>query len=43
MLRSPSAMSAFVLSPESNKTQKQLWRELYEKLDRIHPGIMANI
>jgi hypothetical protein len=42
-MRSPSAMSAFVLGPESVKTQKQLWRELSEKLDKIHPGLMANI
>ncbi|KAK4156125.1 hypothetical protein C8A00DRAFT_41389 [Chaetomidium leptoderma] len=35
--------SAFVLSPEGEKTQKQLWRELTEKLEKIHPGIMQNI
>ena len=35
--------SGFVLSPESDGTQKQLWRELAEKLEKAHPGIMQNI
>jgi hypothetical protein len=32
-----------VASEEGMQTQKKLWKELAEKLERIHPGIMQNI
>jgi retinol dehydrogenase 12 len=35
--------SAFVLSAEGEVTQKKLWQELAEKLERMHPGITQNI
>lgn len=35
--------SDFVKSEEGSKIQKQLWKELSEKLEKIQPGIMANI
>jgi hypothetical protein len=35
--------SGFVLSPKARETQKQLWRELANKLEKAHPGIMQNI
>lgn len=35
--------SEFVKSEEGAKVQKQLWRELSEKLEKIHPGVMQNI
>ncbi|KAK3312135.1 hypothetical protein B0H66DRAFT_595770 [Apodospora peruviana] len=35
--------SEFVLSEEGDKTQKQLWRELMAKLEKIHPGISGNL
>lgn len=35
--------SDFVLSEEGMQTQKRLWSELSEKLDKIQPGIMQNI
>ncbi|GAB1318415.1 hypothetical protein MFIFM68171_08625 [Madurella fahalii] len=35
--------SAFVVSPDGQKTQQQLWRELTAKLEKIHPGITQNI
>ncbi|KAK0621948.1 hypothetical protein B0T17DRAFT_494175 [Bombardia bombarda] len=33
----------FVSSPEGEQKQKQLWRELTEKLESIHPGCLQNI
>ncbi|TEA12145.1 Short chain dehydrogenase atnD [Colletotrichum sidae] len=33
--------SAFVLSSDGNRVQKQLWDELLEKLEGVHPGISA--
>lgn len=43
MLSSLQSPSGFVLSPEGEKTQKQLWQELTARLDKIHPGIIQNI
>ena len=36
-------MSNFVMSPEGAETQKRLWREVSEKLEKIQPGIVGNI
>ncbi|KAH6857122.1 hypothetical protein B0I37DRAFT_403532 [Chaetomium sp. MPI-CAGE-AT-0009] len=33
----------FVLDPKAGATQKQLWRELTAKLEKIQPGIMQNL
>jgi hypothetical protein len=38
-----ASSSAFVLSAEGEITQKKLWQELTEKLEKIHPGITQNI
>ncbi|KAL8672595.1 MAG: hypothetical protein Q9168_002938 [Polycauliona sp. 1 TL-2023] len=38
-----SFMSPFVNSPEGEETQRRLWEELVEKLERIHPGVMDNM
>ena len=35
--------SDWVLSDEGKQIQEQLWRELTEKLEAIHPGIMKNL
>lgn len=35
--------SAWVRSDDGDKTQKQVWRELTAKLEKIHPGITQNI
>jgi hypothetical protein len=35
--------SPFVESDEGAETQKKVWAELKEKLDRIQPGILQNI
>jgi retinol dehydrogenase-12 len=36
-------VSSFVTSEEGVETQKRLWRELSEKLEKIQPGMMGNI
>ena len=36
-------VSSFVSSAEGEKTQKRVWAELSEKLERIQPGILQNI
>lgn len=36
-------VSNFVLSKEGKETQTRLWEELNEKLEKIEPGITANI
>jgi retinol dehydrogenase 12 len=36
-------VSTFVTSEEGVETQKRLWTELSEKLEKIQPGIMGNI
>lgn len=33
----------FVTSKEGVETQKRVWNELSEKLERIEPGIMATV
>ncbi|KAI9883361.1 MAG: hypothetical protein M1823_004873 [Watsoniomyces obsoletus] len=35
--------SKFVLSPEGAETQKRVWKELGEILEKIQPGILQNI
>ncbi len=35
--------SPFVLSQEGRVTQKRVWEELSQKLEKIRPGIMANL
>jgi len=35
--------SDWVLSDEGKQIQEQLWRELTEKLEATHPGIMKNL
>jgi hypothetical protein len=37
------SMSGCVTSPEGAETQKRLWREVSEKLEKIQPGSMGNI
>jgi len=34
-------VSSFVVSEDGAQTQKKLWGELSEKLERIEPGVMA--
>jgi hypothetical protein len=36
-------VSDFVTSKEGEETQKKLWTELSEELERIQPGIMSAI
>jgi retinol dehydrogenase-12 len=36
-------VSDFVTSKEGEETQKKLWTELSEKLEKIQPGIMSAI
>jgi hypothetical protein len=36
-------VSPFVSSDEGLQTQKKVWNELAEKLERIQPGILQNI
>ncbi|KAM7217013.1 hypothetical protein V8F06_007652 [Rhypophila decipiens] len=36
-------VSPFVASEEGQQVQKQLWKELVDKLEIIHPGILSNI
>jgi retinol dehydrogenase 12 len=36
-------VSPFVTSEEGTETQKRVWAELSEILEKIQPGIMANI
>lgn len=36
-------MSPFVHSPEGAETQRRLWEELVEKLERVQPGVMDSI
>jgi hypothetical protein len=36
-------VSNFVTSKEGEETQKKLWRELSEKLEKIQPGIVSAI
>ncbi|KAL9010690.1 MAG: hypothetical protein Q9173_004398 [Seirophora scorigena] len=36
-------VSPFVTSPEGVRTQKRVWEELSDKLESIHPGIMATV
>ncbi|KAL8938430.1 MAG: hypothetical protein Q9216_003904 [Gyalolechia sp. 2 TL-2023] len=38
-----SYVSPFVLSDDGAETQKRLWTELAEKLERIQPGLMRNV
>jgi retinol dehydrogenase-12 len=35
--------SAFVKSKEGEKTQKRVWEELMAKLEKISPGISADL
>ena len=35
--------SPFVLSQEGRVTQKRVWEELSQKLEKIRPGVMANL
>lgn len=39
----PHRPSSFVTSAEGLHTQKKMWNELTEKLERIHPGIISTI
>lgn len=43
MLTTLSSPSAFVRSEEGGRVQKRVYEELSAKLERIHPGITANI
>lgn len=43
LMRILCSMSPFVYSPEGAETQRRLWEELVEKLERIQPGLMDNI
>ncbi|PGH26386.1 hypothetical protein AJ80_01884 [Polytolypa hystricis UAMH7299] len=36
-------VSSFVQSEDGARTQKQLWKEFSEKVERIYPGVMENI
>lgn len=36
-------VSPFIVSEDGTQTQKKLWAELSEKLERICPGVMAGI
>ncbi len=36
-------VSAFVRSEEGTETQRRLWSELSEKLEKIQPGVMSRI
>lgn len=43
LMRILCSMSPFVYSPEGAETQRRLWEELVEKLERIQPGLMDKI
>jgi hypothetical protein len=38
-----NSVSKFVRSEDGVKTQKKVWNELKEKLERIQPGILQSI
>lgn len=35
--------STYITSEQGLKTQRKLWEELGEKLDKVEPGVMAEI
>ncbi len=37
------SINPFVHTPEGAETQRRLWEELVEKLDRVQPGVMDSI
>jgi len=42
-MRSKYRPSDWVLSDEGKQIQEQLWGELIEKLEGVHPGILENL